>query len=302
MASQDELTGHGMGFLKWLQAGPDRVKRARRHRKPGLSSYYWDGGAPAARDVKDISASGAFLCTPNSEEFYPGTLVSVVLQRASGQDSPIETSDSVHISCKVARRASDGVGVRFVFGSASERKRLEKFLRSVLKGASENAISGKDTEGQALVEFALMVPFLFLLVLITVNFGGFLYGWITVANAARAGAQYASLGGASVKGPATPSSADVQTLITTDTSSLPAGVSVCVNTNATASAVTGTCSFTIAAVPADPEAPTYTLVAVDANYQFTSFFPHFEFPALGITDLPSLPTHIHRRVVMRMLN
>jgi Flp pilus assembly protein TadG len=291
-----------MGFLKWLQAGPARVKRAIRHPRPGLSSYYWDGGAPVARDVKDISVSGAFLCTPNSEEFYPGTIVSIVLQRASAQDGSAVESDSVHISCKVARRAGDGVGVRFVFGNAAERKSLEKFLRSILKSANGNAISGKDTEGQALVEFALMVPFLFLLILITVNFGGFLYGWITVANAARAGAQYASLGGASVKGPATPTSAEVQTLITTDASSLPAGVSVCVNTNATASAITGTCSFTIAAVPADPEAPQYALVAVDANYQVTSFFPHFEFPALGITDLPSLPTHIHRRTVMRVLN
>ena len=289
-----------MGFLKWLQAGPVRVKRARRHPKPGLSSYYWDGGAPVARDVKDISATGAFLCTPNAEEFYPGTIVSVLLQRASAQEGPAETSDSVQISCKVARRVPDGIGVRFVFDNAQERKSLERFLRDVLKDA--NAISRKDTEGQALVEFALMVPFLFLLILITVNFGGFLYGWITVANAARAGAQYAVLGGASVGLPATPSNIDIQTLVTTDTSSLPSGVSVCVNTNATTSAVTGTCSFTIASIPADPEAPQYTLVAIDANYQFTSFFPHFEFPALGITDLPSLPTHIHRRTVMRILN
>jgi Flp pilus assembly protein TadG len=289
-----------MGILKWLQAGPVRVKRAKRLRQPGLSSYYWDGGAPVARDVKDISTTGAFLCTPNSEEFYPGTIVSVVLQRASGQESPADTSDSVHISCKVARRATDGVGVFFVFSKAAERKSLEKFLHGVLKDA--NAISRKDTEGQALVEFALMVPFLFLLVLITVNFGGFLYGWIAVANAARSGAQYAVLGGASVGLPANASNTDVQTLITTDTSSLPVAVSVCVNKNATASAVTGTCSFTIASVPADPEAPRYSLAAVDVNYQFTSFFPHFEFPALGITDLPSLPTHIHRRVVMRILN
>src|SRR6185437_12287058 len=97
MASQDELIGLGMGFLKWLQAGPDRVKRATRHPRPGLSSYYWDGGAPAARDVKDISAIGAFLCTPNSEEFYPGTIVSVVLQRASGQQGPADASDSVYV-------------------------------------------------------------------------------------------------------------------------------------------------------------------------------------------------------------
>src|SRR6185312_4529493 len=124
---------------------PGRVKRARRHRQPGLSSYYWDGGAPVARDVKDISATGAFLCTPNSEEFYPGTIVSVVLQRASAQEGPAETSDSVHISCKVTRRAVDGVGVQFVFAKGAERKSLEKFLWSVLEGASVSVIDKTDT-------------------------------------------------------------------------------------------------------------------------------------------------------------
>jgi len=45
-----------------------------------------------------------------------------------------------------------------------------------------------ERKGQALIEFILVLPILFLLILNLVNFGGFFYAWITVANAARAGA------------------------------------------------------------------------------------------------------------------
>src|SRR6266702_8938939 len=54
------------------------------------------------------------------------------------------------------------------------------------------------TEGQALIEFALVLPMLLVLIVNVVNFGSFFFAWITVANAARSGAQYMCLGGASV--------------------------------------------------------------------------------------------------------
>lgn len=301
--SQGELTGLGMGFLKWLQAGPVRVKRARRHPKPGLSSYYWDGGAPVARDVKDISATGAFLCTSNSEEWYPGTIVSVLLQRASAQEGPAETSDSVNISCKVARRAADGVGVRFVFDNARERKSLEQFLSRALKDANGSAISGKDTEGQALVEFALMVPLLFLLIVNMVNFGGFFYAWITVANAARVGAQYAVLAGASAGSPAQPTAASIDTVINNDVFSLLNGsspnVNICIYNGSTIEATPyqqGSCSGT----SPDPEPASYVGAVVDVTYTYNPFIPLFSFPGLGIrATLP--PTTIHRRTYMRVI-
>jgi len=52
------------------------------------------------------------------------------------------------------------------------------------------------SKGQALIEYILLLPLLFLLIVNLVNFGGFFFAWITVANAARAGADYAILGGA----------------------------------------------------------------------------------------------------------
>ncbi len=36
--------------------------------------------------------------------------------------------------------------------------------------------------GQSLVEFALVLPLLFLLIVNAINFGGFFYAWITVAG------------------------------------------------------------------------------------------------------------------------
>ena len=43
--------------------------------------------------------------------------------------------------------------------------------------------------GQALIEFSLVLPLLLLLIVNVVNFGGLLYAWVTVSNAARTGAQ-----------------------------------------------------------------------------------------------------------------
>jgi Flp pilus assembly protein TadG len=290
-----------MGFLKWLQAGPVRVKRARRHQQPDMSSYYWDGGAPAARDVKDISASGAFLYTANAEELYPGTIVTVVLQRPRTQESSADPLDSVTVSCKVSRRTSDGVGVRFVFEKAEERKSLERFLkRSLNTGAGRIVKLAKDTEGQALVEFALMTPLLFLLIVNMVNFGGFFFAWITVSNAARAGAQYAVLNSGSVGSLSPATATQITSLITQDISSLlnraSLTINVCQNNNGTVTAVSGTCS----GISADPEPATFLLTSVDVTYTYNPLIPLFSFPSLGIrATLP--PTTIHRRTYMRVI-
>src|ERR1019366_5358801 len=74
--------------------------------------------------------------------------------------------------------------------------------------------------GQSLVEFTLILPLIFLLILNAVNFGGFLFAWITIANGARAGAEYMSQGTASIGAPAAPTAAQVTTLVTNDISSL----------------------------------------------------------------------------------
>lgn len=169
-------------------------------------------------------------------------------------------------------------------------------LRLGCSAGKLNASSG----GQALVEYALVLPMLLLLIVNTVNFGGFFFGWIAMANAARAGADYAIMGGASVGSFQSATAAQVINLITQDVASLPNSstltVNICQNYDGIITALTGSCS----AIPMDPEPTSYTLVSVDTTYTYKPFIPLFQFPSLNIyATIP--PTTIHQRAVMRSM-
>jgi Flp pilus assembly protein TadG len=82
-------------------------------------------------------------------------------------------------------------------------------------------------EGQALVEFALIIPLVFLLAVNAVNFGGFIFAWITVANAARDGAQYMIMSSASPGQPTPATLAQITALVTSDMTSLVEPVQPC---------------------------------------------------------------------------
>lgn len=160
-----------------------------------------------------------------------------------------------------------------------------------------NAKTGRGTSsrGQALIEFALVLPVLFLLVINVVNFGGMLSAWVVVANAARAGAQHMVMSDAWLFGPSPPSAAEVTRLVTSDLASLPnrasAQVSVCIN-------VGGTVSPAGCGAPGDPEAATFNSATVNVTYIYRPLIPLWSFPRLAI-HLTTPPTSIHRRVVMR---
>jgi Flp pilus assembly protein TadG len=162
-----------------------------------------------------------------------------------------------------------------------------------VRGAVRFRRASRGCQGQALVEFALVVPVVFLLIGHAINFGGFIYDWITIANASRAAAQYAILGGASANLPTTATAAQITDLITQETSSLPGTtptVTVCQNDNDTMTP--STCATTDP--PKDPEAPTYISLAVDVTYTFTPIAPAFSFTGL-------FPATIHRRATMRII-
>jgi Flp pilus assembly protein TadG len=143
-----------------------------------------------------------------------------------------------------------------------------------------------------------MLPMLFLLIVNVVNFGGFFFAWITVANAARAGADYAILSGASVGSPGDATATQITDVITQDISSLPnassLSVNICRNNNGTITTLAGTCS----SVPSDPEPVSYILTTIDVTYTYLPFINVFQFPNLNIyATIP--PTTVHRRAVMR---
>jgi Flp pilus assembly protein TadG len=160
----------------------------------------------------------------------------------------------------------------------------------------------KGDAGQALIEFALLLPMIFLLVLNTVNFGGFFYAWITMANAARAGADYAVLAGASAGGLTPATGAQIQSMIATEIYSLPnkasLAVIVCRNFNGTITPVQGTCGSSVHADYTEPTA--FVLTSVDVTYTYKPFIGGFSFPKLGVF-LTIPPTTIHMTSQMRTI-
>jgi len=166
--------------------------------------------------------------------------------------------------------------------------------------STKGARSRGQAHGQALIEFILIFPMLFLLIVNAINFGAFFFAWITVANAARAGASYWVLSSASVGAPTPATAAQITTLVTNDISSLlnrsSLVVRVCRNSNGTV-----TCTGSGTGTPSvDPEAPTYVSASVDVTYTFQPPIPLFTFSNLGIhATLPS--TTIHRKATMRAI-
>ena len=173
------------------------------------------------------------------------------------------------------------------------KPRLDRRNRNLPHGRS-------GTSGQALVEFALLFPVIFLLIVNAVNFGGFLFAWITVANAARNGTHYWAMGGAGAGAPARPTVAQVTTLVTNDISSLPDRASLvvraCTNNNGTV-----TCSGSGSTLPpADPEPASYLSATVDVTYTYQPLIPLWSFPRMNVyATLPA--STVHSRGMMRVL-
>jgi hypothetical protein len=152
--------------------------------------------------------------------------------------------------------------------------------------------------GQALIEFALVLPLLLLLIINVVNFGGLFYAWVTVTNATRAGAQKLLMAGAYATSPPPPSLSAVATVVTDDLISLPnrgsALVKVCKNNSGTITC-SGSGGFT---PPADPET-SFVLGSVDVTYTYQPFVSFWNFPNLGIYMTLGTTT-VHRQAVMRL--
>jgi len=204
---------------------------------------------------------------------------------------------------------------------AAEAGLLGPVARTRRYGSAVRPMSGREgiapqtrngARGQALVELALVVPFAFLLIVITMNFGGLINAWIAVANASRAAADYAILSGSSAGLPTQATSATLQNLINADLGALPnlsaSNPQACVRQNNNGSYKTimempsGACA-NYSNPPSDGEniasgnTTNYVNVAVDVTYTYTSFFLGSSF--LGYA-MPTLPTSVHQRAVMRI--
>jgi Flp pilus assembly protein TadG len=289
---------HALGKMKQWLLQDEEARRAPRSVSPEVVVYYWDGSAPEGRHIRDISRSGAYIYTP--ERWYVGTIVRIILQGYQTSVMPngvAAPSASICIPARVVRQGPDGVAVEFVFRNQEEAATFHKFLAAIPAQPARGvrSESAPPNKGQALIEFALIIPLVLLLAVNALNFGGFLYAWITVANAARDGAQYMIMSTASPGQPTPATLAQITALVTADITSLLNRSSLvdAICTNKTAAA-TGCTTFV------DPEATAYTLATVDVTYTYKPFIPLFAFPGLKISaTLPA--TAIHRKAVMRML-
>jgi Flp pilus assembly protein TadG len=167
-------------------------------------------------------------------------------------------------------------------------------------------------QGQALVELMAIIPMLLLLIILAMNFGGLINAWISVANAARAAGDYVILSGSSAGLPTQATATTLQNLINADLASLPnlstTNPNACVrqNDNGTYTTImempSGACA-SYSNPPSDGEAiaagnaTNYINYAVDITYTYTLFFTA---PRVFNYPLPSIPTSVHQRAVMRL--
>lgn len=111
---------------RWWSPDP---RSAPREHAPGLAAYYWNGTAPKAHSVRDISASGLYVVT--EERWYPGTLILMTLERTDAGEEITERSISV--LSRAVRWGNDGVGLQFVLNDESGPRRAAS---PQLEGAS----------------------------------------------------------------------------------------------------------------------------------------------------------------------
>lgn len=129
---------------RWWSPDPRKapdLRKAPREPAPGLAAYYWTGGAPEARNIRDISSTGLYIVT--EERWYPGTLILMTLQQ---KDCGSESAErSIPVLTRAVRCGNDGVGLQFILSKSKDangkqladsvdKKELERFLERLRKG------------------------------------------------------------------------------------------------------------------------------------------------------------------------
>jgi hypothetical protein len=120
-------------------------RRSSRESIEGLAAYFFTGGTPVPQEIRDISATGAYIYT--RERWYPGTIVRLTLTDVHDPGS----ERCITLNSSVVRNGTDGVALRFVFGNpvlqsdgaviGTDKQHVERFLGR-LRGATSDAGPG----------------------------------------------------------------------------------------------------------------------------------------------------------------
>lgn len=123
------------GLLKSMKGALDRMddrRRAPRIPDPEARAYFWNGSAPIAHHMRDISRTGAYMYT--SERWYLGTTLQVTLD-ANRKETLLVGPDAEHLSVtvwsKIVRHGLDGVGMEFVLTKPGLRERVDTLLAAI---------------------------------------------------------------------------------------------------------------------------------------------------------------------------
>lgn len=121
-------------WFEELMAGNQR--RPQRYIAPRVVAYFFDGGTPTAHCIRDISSHGLFLLT--TQRWYPGTLLTITLQRTEKDQAGVK--QSITVQARVMRSAEDGVGLRFVVPKTAEGRRIQQYIADGVEVQDENTL------------------------------------------------------------------------------------------------------------------------------------------------------------------
>jgi hypothetical protein len=128
----------------WLERflSPESADKrtALRQSIPGLTAFFFTGGAPVPHGVRDVSETGIFVLT--EERWYPGTVIRLTL---TDQREPT-AERSFTVNAVVMRWGNDGVGLHFVFHDKKELRRMNLSAQNRAVGIAD-AISFKQFLG-----------------------------------------------------------------------------------------------------------------------------------------------------------
>lgn len=99
-------------------------RRSPRYLAPRLIAYYWDGGAPKAHAIRDISFTGLYLLT--EQRWYPGSVVTMTLQSTEKPEHGDKRSIAVRV--KAIRQGEDGMGFAFMLAQTQDARRVQSIV------------------------------------------------------------------------------------------------------------------------------------------------------------------------------
>src|SRR5258708_28280820 len=175
-----------MEWLTRIWKGATRERRkSPRHTIP-MVAYYWSGGSPIPHVVQNVSRNGVFVRTDVT--WGLGTTLQLQLREDEAGTLLGSSASFISVMATVVRHTPEGMGLRLLFPNPKRRRAFDEYLAALAGRYAGQTMLLRllpSEGGHSLVEFALLLPLLFLLIVNAVNFGSFFFAWITVAHAAR---------------------------------------------------------------------------------------------------------------------